>query len=96
MKNSINIHRIMPYFTFKGIGGDCKNSKNFSRYREKPKRNSLILGPIFTPKMAILGVLLCNKILNLWLFILKVTKQSQGMITQQNTVVWSISMAVYP
>ena len=40
---------------------ECKNFKYFSRYRDKRKRNSLILSPIFTPKMAIFGVLLCNK-----------------------------------
>ena len=75
---------------------DRKNSKYFSSYRDERKRNSLIMGPIFTPKMAIFGVLLCNKTWNLWLFILKVTKQLQGMLTQQNKVVWSIFMAVYP
>ena len=35
---------------------ECKNSKYFSSYREKRKRNSLILSPIFTPKMANFGV----------------------------------------
>ena len=41
----------------------CKNSKYFSRYCDKRKRDSLVISPILTLKMAILGIFLCNEIL---------------------------------
>ena len=68
----------------------CKNSKYFSRYREKRIWDLDFWDPLLGLKMAILGVFYCCKTQYTWFLALKPSQKLYSIIVHSNQEVWAI------